>query len=180
MPAKDAGGFGGDLSSDEDAGFERFAELLRERRRICHAVAATPANSIEALTTKKEVVCEIAREEGSSETAKVLIASFFADFDRLFDEEHGTLKRRHWPIGENAAGGLIAELCDMFWDLIARLGESVSEDVESGESCKTSGVGEKDALQLRELENVLAGIVDNAAVSNGGLIKKRRVLEVWL
>lgn len=180
MTAKAGGDGGGELSCDADAEFEWLAELLRERRRICEAVASTPANSIEALTTKKEVVCEIAREEGASEMANSLIASFFADFDRLFDEGRLRQDRRHRALGENAAEGLIGEICDMFWDLIGSLDETVSEDVGPGEFCKTSGVGENDDLRLRELEKVLSRIVDNAAVSNEGLIKKRRVVEAWL
>jgi hypothetical protein len=180
MSPQEGGGFGGDLSSDDDADFERFAELMWERQRVCHAVAATPANSMESLTTKKAIVCEIAREQGSSETARVLIASFLEDFDRLFAEDSTTQERRQRVLGENAADELIGEICDMFWDLIRKLGESASEDIGTAALCTTSGVGENDAPPLRELGTVLSGIVDNAAVSNQGLIKKRGVLEAWL
>jgi hypothetical protein len=178
----------GEPSCDADAEFERFADLLRERRRICEAVASTPANTIEALTTKKEVVCEIAREEGASESANSLIASLFADFDRLMgDLSVGQVKR----LAKRAKGleACLAEsdsddshlfsACIEFWQVwenAERVWEEIeSIEVDGGEV--TREVDGKASEYLVVLEAWIAALAGKDARSVDGIVAKIEVFE---
>jgi len=191
MTAKAGGDGGSDLSCDVDSEFERFAKLLRERQRICHAVATTPANSIEALTTKKQVVCEIAREEGASETANRLIASLFADFDRLTGTRSvGRVKRLAERVkgleacqaGNESDDSHLVSACIEFW----RVWESAERLWEEIESFEIGGgqvpieADGKASECLGALEASIVALTEKEARSVDGIVAKMEVFAISL
>ncbi|WP_341263902.1 hypothetical protein [Methylocella tundrae] len=191
MPATADGSFGGELSSDDDAEFERFAELLRERRRICHAVAATPANSMESLTTKKEIVYEITREEGASETANRLIASLFADFDRLMGTRSvGQVKRLAKRMEGMDACVAASESDDshlfsacigfwQVWESAERLWEEI-ESIEIGGGQVPIEADGKASECLGALEASIVALTEKEARSVDGIVAKMEVFAISL
>ena len=159
-----------------------MGDLLREHRRICRAIAATPAMSLEALEAKKEVVREFVEIDGWSEASLALVGSFSSDFDRLIGNrfiaaasgETAPLVVRE-PSLEEACKSVLAALARLEQScekLAALEAEGVQEVVD--------GCYFAVAIEWAQLEDKIASVAEMPVATVEGLILKRRIMGACL
>jgi hypothetical protein len=160
-----------------------MVDLIRERSRICCAIAATPATSIEALRAKKEVVGEFVEIDGWSEASLALVGSFLSDFDRLIGNgfiaaaasgECAPRAKRE-PALEDACRSVVAVLAGLEQSC-----EAIDALAGAGTAEVLDGLHSALMTSWSHLERQIAGLAGLPVATVEGLILKRRIMDVCL